>query len=652
MINYDDQTGSTASVTSGLGEYSNRTIYIHRNAKSALRSERFKHLLNAVIELEVFLSYEFLDIEFAINSKMDIYLLQVRKITTQPNWNRAIIHRIDAELSGIQSFVRTKFRAIQGIYGKTTVFGQMPDWNPAEMIGKAPRALAVSLYRNLITNNEWRTAREKMGYQSPKSQPLLVSLAGQPFIDTRLSFHSFLPAGLEKEICEKLVNTWVGRLASNPELHDKIEFDVAITAYSFDLDSRFENILGQALSSEEKSIYKRHLKNHTFPLITGEGPGSLQEALTKLEQINHASLDEDSAEMSSLFSLLEKCKHYGTEPFAILARHGFIAQLLLKSLSEIKILSEEDVLLFQGSVRTVASELVDDMSLLQLGKLSIETFMKNYGHLRPNSYDILSPRYDEMSELFSIGSRAKIKTQKTKRAFKLSADKTTAINSLLKKEGLQQFNAQDLFKYCNDAIAGRERGKFTFTRILSKILQTIAICGESHGLSREEMSHVPVESLLNIVLNSSTNSIETELRRVSDANAERHILTTAIRLPQVLFDEAGIHIVPFQVSQPNFVTNLDVTGQLAVLSATENAKKLDGKIVIIENADPGYDWIFAYDIAGLVTKYGGANSHMAIRCAEFGIPAAIGCGEQRYRSLLKAEQVNLNCAAGIIAPLY
>ena len=173
-----------------------------------------------------------------------------------------------------------------------------------------------------------------------------------------------------------------------------------------------------------------------------------------------------------------------------------------------------------------------------------------------------------------------------------------------------------------------------------------------HGLSREEMSHVPVESLLNIVLNSSPNSIETELRRVSDANAERHILTTAIRLPQVLFDEAGIHIVPFQVSQPNFVTNLDVTGQLAVLSATENAKKLDGKIVIIENADPGYDWIFAYDIAGLVTKYGGANSHMAIRCAEFGIPAAIGCGEQRYRSLLKAEQVNLNCAAGIIAPLY
>ena len=28
--------------------------------------------------------------------------------------------------------------------------------------------------------------------------------------------------------------------------------------------------------------------------------------------------------------------------------------------------------------------------------------------------------------------------------------------------------------------------------------------------------------------------------------------------------------------------------------------------------------------------YGGANSHMAIRCAEFNIPAAIGCGTLIY----------------------
>ena len=69
---------------------------------------------------------------------------------------------------------------------------------------------------------------------------------------------------------------------------------------------------------------------------------------------------------------------------------------------------------------------------------------------------------------------------------------------------------------------------------------------------------------------------------------------------------------------------------------------------MIENADPGYDWIFSQQISGLITKYGGANSHMAIRCAEFSIPAAIGCGEQRYESLIEAKQIMLDCSALLI----
>ncbi|GIS28374.1 MAG: hypothetical protein CM15mP129_05710 [Chloroflexota bacterium] len=37
--------------------------------------------------------------------------------------------------------------------------------------------------------------------------------------------------------------------------------------------------------------------------------------------------------------------------------------------------------------------------------------------------------------------------------------------------------------------------------------------------------------------------------------------------------------------------------------------------MLIENADPGYDWLFNKGISG-ITKYGGANSHMAIRSAK------------------------------------
>jgi phosphoenolpyruvate-protein kinase (PTS system EI component) len=66
-------------------------------------------------------------------------------------------------------------------------------------------------------------------------------------------------------------------------------------------------------------------------------------------------------------------------------------------------------------------------------------------------------------------------------------------------------------------------------------------------------------------------------------------------------------------------------------------------VVIIENADPGYDWIFTKNPAGLITKYGGVASHMAIRCAEIELPAAIGCGEILYDKLVESSKIRLDC---------
>ena len=71
-----------------------------------------------------------------------------------------------------------------------------------------------------------------------------------------------------------------------------------------------------------------------------------------------------------------------------------------------------------------------------------------------------------------------------------------------------------------------------------------------------------------------------------------------------------------------------LSGSSIKLKNNDFKKKIDKKIVLIENADPGFDWIFNKKIIALITKYGGANSHMAIRCNELKIPAAIGCGEK------------------------
>jgi len=236
--------------------------------------------------------------------------------------------------------------------------------------------------------------------------------------------------------------------------------------------------------------------------------------------------------------------------------------------------------------------------------------------------------------------------------FVLGAQQKRAIDQLLQAEGFAELDAGKLLAYVQAATVGREYGKFVFTRSVSKMLELIAGFGERHGLSRDEMSHVAIGNLLDVVTKSAEGSIEERLRQIAEDEAERHALSAAIRLPQVLFDEAGVHVVPFQVGHPNFITHKKITAACVCLLAGETAPALTGKIVLIENADPGFDWIFAQQIGGLITKYGGANSHMAIRCAEFGIPAAIGCGEQRFEVFMNANQILLDCAAGLINPLH
>ena len=652
VVNYDDASGLTNTVTSGEGEYANRTLYIHRGAADSIRSERFLRLISAVQELEQLLGSQFLDIEFALDEALQPYLLQVRAITTQPNWNRAVARRIDAELRGIQTFVRERMQPAHGVFGHTTVLGQMPDWNPAEMIGRAPRALALSLYRTLITDHAWRCARASMGYATPAGQALMVSLAGQPFIDTRLSFHSYLPADLPAPVAGKLVDTWVARLRAHPELHDKIEFDVAITTFSFDIDDKLDRLVGDALPGDERRLFRDALRRMTLPLLRGEGAGSISAALARVDALAAQSLPAKDSGLCALLPMVEECRRLGTEPFAVLARHGFIARTLLLSLVARGTLSADDLARFQAGVRTVASDLIDDMRRLQTDELARDAFMRRYGHLRPGTYDILSPRYDQMQDFATSGNSVHGEAAAHPPAFEPDARQRASINALLHEEGLAGVDCDRLLAYCTAAIAGREYGKFVFTRSISAMLELIADFGERHGLSREEMSHVPVGSLLDVALCTADASVEERLRAIAEREAERHALTSAIRLPQVLFDEAGVHVVPFQVSQPNFITRLKVTADLVCLDARQIAPALEGRIVLIENADPGYDWIFAQRIAGLVTKYGGANSHMAIRCAEFGIPAAIGCGEQRFEAFMQARRLSLDCSAGLITPLH
>ena len=93
-----------------------------------------------------------------------------------------------------------------------------------------------------------------------------------------------------------------------------------------------------------------------------------------------------------------------------------------------------------------------------------------------------------------------------------------------------------------------------------------------------------------------------------------------------------------------FITNNIKTSLLRFVSKdsllNENLKDC---IVAIENADPGYDYLFAMGIAGLITAFGGPNSHMAIRASEFNIPAVMGVGKETFNSFKADYPITINC---------
>tara|TARA_B100001741_G_scaffold96146_2_gene78756 strand:+ start:25 stop:2433 length:2409 start_codon:yes stop_codon:yes gene_type:complete len=650
VINYDDETGRTDTISSGTG-YSNRTLYIHREyGLTSLKSERFLSLIEAVKEIESVVSSDMLDIEFAIdNLSFEVNLLQVRRITTQKNWIDNIDSRINQSLESMKDQVGDLLKPLDNAYGERAILGRMPDWNPAEIIGTAPRLLAYSLYEYLITNSAWRIARDQMGYCHPEGRPLMSSLSGQPFIDVRLSFFSYLPKSLPSTIGNKLVNAWLDKLESEPHLHDKVEFDVASTTFNFNFFNQFKDRYPKLLTEDELQILGNCFLELTRGHIQGD-TASIDENLKMLETLEtkRSQLKLNDDHLNAIESMANDCMQFGTIPFSVLARHGFIAKSLLDSIIALGILTTEDVERFQKTIPTVATEFIKDLNKFSQGQLEKKDIIDNYGHLRPGTYDILSIPYKKRDDLI-IKEKHVQKIDENNAEFELSRKQEAEIKVLLQEHGFS-IGPEFLFDYIRRSIQAREYSKFVFTKSLNYILELLEEWGNNHNISKEELSFINFSEL--IEKNKTSDHVECmEIIHASIKQAKKNYeITERILLPSLITEVSDLFVVPLLIGEPNFITNKIISEHAVRISGKDvDPEIIDGKIVLIENADPGFDWIFTRDVKGLVTKYGGANSHMAIRCAEFGLPAAIGCGEQIFLKLEKSNKINLNCSERTIS---
>lgn len=196
-----------------------------------------------------------------------------------------------------------------------------------------------------------------------------------------------------------------------------------------------------------------------------------------------------------------------------------------------------------------------------------------------------------------------------------------------------------MIQYLGQAIQAREKTKFQFSRNISATLDLcIAYGKDALGLSREEVGHLCFEDIDALRTgNLDQEHIPALIQKRKSFQAEKQLA----KLPGFIRSGNDFFAFEQEKSIANYITQHNVIAELVFINR-QDSKQLNNKIIVIPNADPGFDWIFSHKIAGLITQYGGANSHMAIRCAELGIPAAIGIGDKAYENLAPG-RIMLDC---------
>jgi phosphohistidine swiveling domain-containing protein len=631
-INYDT-SGKSNLITSGKYNPSIKSLSIYKNSNNV--PTKFRKLINISKKLEKLFNNDRLDIEFCIKNN-NVFILQCRpllgpkKNVDNEKLNQIIIN-LEAKFNKINQINET-------LLGDRTVLSTMSDWNPAEMIGKKPSQLASSLYAELITNSIWAEQRYNYGYKDVNPNKLMLNFAGTPYIDLRVDLNSFLPANLNSSISRKLINFFINKIKKNPELHDKIEFELINTCFDFTLAKD----TSLPLSKSEKEIYVTSLKNLTNKILNPKNnflKNDINKVITlkkKISLINKSKLSH----IQKIFYLVNDCKRYGTLPFAGIARCAFISKTILDSLQKINYISTNDIENFYLTINTISKK-INNEYYNSGTKNTFKKFIENYGHLRPSTYSILTKNYkDNYKNYFSKDFKKDKSKNKTK--FQFNKVQIKKIDKLFKKNDLSiSFN--QFLKFAKESIENREYSKLIFTKSIDEIFINLNKLAKEINIDIKKFQHLDIDVILKSFNNLEQERLRKIIARNININNNAYKFSQYLNTPDVITNSRDFYFFHSLNSRENYITKKTKIGEIALLNNFSDLKSVSKKIVLIENADPGFDFLFSYNIEGLITKYGGSNSHMAIRCMELGLPAIIGIGDKIYNQLSKSKKIFIDC---------
>ena len=620
----------TSAVTSG--KPNTQKITFLDNNLYLIPDKKFRKLIYIVRQIKTKIYNKHIDVEFAINKKNKIIILQVRPLI-QYKTSKISHDTAKFAMTSLGKKISRLNKKNYNLLRKESFYSVMSDWNPAEMIGLKPKPLALSLYKELITNKVWAQSRFEYGYKDLRSHQLMNTFLGTPYIDLRVDFNSWIPKDLPHNISKKLVNYYLKIFKNNKEFHDKIEFKIIFSCYTLDTKKKIKVLLKHGFTKKELAVIISSLKKITritFGKLSSE-INLINKLIDRQKKIKKFGDDY----IAKIYWLIEDCKKFGTLPFSGLARCGFVSVEILDSLLNKKIITLRDKENFMKSIETITSQIQKDYSKEK------KVFLSKYGHLRPNTYEINSLNYKDGYDIYFKKQSHKNKIIRNKKySFKFSTNQVKKIKSFLKNE---KFNFTfDQFEYfLKKSIQLREYSKFIFTKNIDLLFNNLKLFAKKFGLKETDLTYLKISKILDMNYNYTTFKNIPDLKKDILNNKIEYDYNNLLKMPEVLLGKKDLFFNK-EKSNSNFIGTSTAFGKTMYLNKFKPNINYN-RIVCINNADPGFDFIFTKKISGLITKFGGVNSHMAIRCAELGIPAVIGVGENLFNQIIKSPLATIDC---------
>jgi hypothetical protein len=645
VINYTEGADTTA-ITAGSNE-TGLKLFVSRLAPASIIDrlpERWRRLVRAADEIENCVCHDALDIEFAIDDDDDLITLQVRPLmVSDTRLDRGRDHDVGACLEGIAHSLRQLAPPARGQVGSMGAWSVMADWNPAEIVGLTPAPLAFDLYRTIITDRIWAQQRYEVGYRDLRGWPLIRTFGGQAFVDVRASLNSFIPAAVADVVASRMVDYAHSLLLGDCSLHDKLEFELLPTCLDFSFEKWEVRYLAAGVCNAEELAFLRESLQEVTRRIVARVPADMA-AARRLEN-RCAELEVPHGAFADwLRQTLDVCANEGALCFAHLARAGFVVAALLRSAVFRGFLTDSRRSMLMESIAGVGRMFTDSAAAVREGSQTRQAFIARFGHLRPGTYDISMPAYRDRPEKY-FDPVISFPHAPPPPDFEWTPAERSVLSSSLQELDVG-LDADSFLIFARQAVAGREYAKFVFTRLLSAAMDGLAREAARLGVAPDRLEYMPLSTWLEHgTLIWSDIDRRNALLELTERRYHQHRLAALLLLPPVLINVDSLYAFEVPHSDPTFITTRQAHARLRIVRAGEvlDRCEVEGCVVAITNADPGFDYLFALGIQGLITAYGGPNSHMAIRASEFAIPAVIGIGGDSFARLEDGVAIHLDC---------